>query len=123
MPYKLIPENSGLLIKWWGSATSSEMIRLQEEGHARPDFDNLHYSIHDFSECDHIVSSKEDLQYSAAIDRAASLSNKNILIALVSSNPEVLEAVDGYMGMGLSPYPIRVFSSMEGARAWVTLTY
>ncbi len=122
MPYKIIPEEKGLLTKWWGQATSSEIVQMQEQGHARPDYDRLHYSIHDFSECDHFACNQSDIEYSAALDGAASKTNKQILIAIVGSNPEVLEVVNAYIGFGLSPYPVRVFFSMEDARAWVMQT-
>ncbi len=119
MPYELISEEKGLLTKWWGKVTSSEMIQMQEQVHAHPEFENLHYSIHDFSKCDYFACNKDDIEYSAAIDGAASKTNNQILIAVVSSNPEVLEAVYAYVGCGLSPYPVRAFLFMEDARAWL----
>jgi hypothetical protein len=120
MPYKIIPEQNGLLTKWWGTVTSSEMIRMQEQVHALPDFAHLNYSIHDFSECNHFTYSENDVEYSAAIDGEAAKTNNQILIAVVGGNPEVWEVVNSYVGFGLSPYPVRVFFSMDDARAWVT---
>ncbi len=92
---------------------------MQEQGHADPGFDHVRYSIHDFSECDHFAVSQSDIQYSAAIDGAASRMNRTIKIAIVGGNEKVLEVVKAYMEVGLSPFPVGFFSTMEEARAWV----
>lgn len=122
MPYKIIPEDHGLLIQWWGDVATSEIVQMQEQGHARQDFDRLHYAIHDFSACDHFAIVESDIEYSAALDGAASKTNNKIKIAVVGGNQEVMKVVNAYINYGLSPYPVRVFFSLEDARAWVTQT-
>jgi hypothetical protein len=119
MPYKTTQEEHGLLTKWWGDTLASELIQMQEQAHANPKFDQMHYSIHDFSACDHFASDKNEVAYSSALDGAAFLTNPGIKIAVVGANSEVLAAVNAYMGYGHSPYPLRIFSIMEDARAWV----
>jgi|GEM_PF-4562662 len=96
---------------------------MQERGHAHPDFDILHYSIHDFSDCGRFACNESEIEYSAAIDGAASATNNKIKVAVCGGNPDVLEVVNAYMSNGLSPFPVRVFSSIEDARKWVTQTY
>lgn len=118
MPYKTIQEEHGLLTKWWGHATTSELIQMQEQAHASPEFDRNRYSIHDFGECNHFDCFPGDIDFSAAIDGAASISNPKIKIAVVAANQVVFEMVNAYMGAGLSPYPLRFFPSMREARAW-----
>ena len=34
MPYKTIQEEHGVLTKWWGDASTSELIHMQEKVHA-----------------------------------------------------------------------------------------
>lgn len=80
MPYKSIWEERGLLTRWWGSATTAELIQMQERGHASPEFDCARYSIHDFCECDHFACYHEEIQHSAAIDGAAGRANRDIKI-------------------------------------------
>ena len=119
MPYKTIQEEHGVLTKWWGDASTSELIHMQEKVHAMPDFDIFFYSIHDFSQCDHFASKQNEVEYASALDAAAFLTNPKFKIAIVGANPEVLEAVNSFIILGLSPYPLRTFSLMDEARAWV----
>jgi hypothetical protein len=119
MPYKIMLEKHGLLTKWLGRATTSELIRMQEEAHAHPTFDSFRYSIHDFGECEHFAYDQGEVEYSAAIDGAASKTNRNIKIAIVGANAEVADMVNGYINASFSPYPLRFFSSMGEAREWV----
>jgi hypothetical protein len=119
MPYKTTIEDHGLLTQWWGRVTIAELIRMQEEGHAHPDFDAIRYSIHDFSACDHLAYEQGGVEYSAAIDGAAGRSNAHIKIAVVAANAAVLQVVKGYKKAGLSPFPMRLFPSLDEARAWV----
>jgi hypothetical protein len=92
MPYKTTLEENLLLTQWWGHSTISELIQLQSQWHAHPDFDRIRYSIHDFSECDTFAYDQSSNEYSAAIDMAASLSNPHIKIAVVAANTEVAKA-------------------------------
>lgn len=118
MPRQTILEEYGFLTRWWGTVTAAELIQMQEEAHANPKFDSVHYSIHDFSECDAIVFEQSSVEYMAAIDAAASKTNSTIKIAIVAANPDVVRGVNGYQSAGLNPFPLRFFSSLDEARAW-----
>lgn len=118
MPYKTTRESHGLLTKWWGHSTNTEMVQMQEQVHSHPDFDAVRYSVHDFSSCESFAPSDSDVEFSAAIDGAASKSSKLIKIAIVAANSGVADMVSRYIGSGLSPYPVKFFTSMQEARVW-----
>ncbi|MEY4752078.1 MAG: hypothetical protein RIQ60_4292 [Pseudomonadota bacterium] len=121
MPCKTIWEPQGLLTEWWGNATNAEMVAMQEQVHRHPLFDaTVRYSIHDFSRCDSFSPSQPEVEYSAAIDGAASKSSKKLKIAIVAANAGVTVMVHQYMALGLSPYPVKFFATLADARAWVT---
>ncbi len=122
MPYSISREKSGLLTKWWGSASNSELIQMQQYLHAHPDFELLRYSLHDLSECDYFAWSHDEAAVSSALDGAASRTNPRLKIAIVGANSEVLKSIDAYMNIGLSPYPLRIFAFMDEARVWVMET-
>ncbi len=42
----------------------------------------------------------------------------NIKIAVVAHRPDVIAAVSDYIGTEMSPYPVRIFSTIEAAREW-----
>lgn len=119
MPHLTILEEHGFLTRWSGTITTAELIQMQEQSHAAPRFDSIHYSIHDFSQCDAFIYDQSGVEYMAAIDAAASKSNAEIKIAIVAANTAIAEAVNGYLNAGLSPYPLRLFSTVDEARAWV----
>jgi hypothetical protein len=118
MPFKTTREPNGLLTEWWGHSTNAEMVQMQEQVHRDPDFDSVRYSIHDFSKCERFVPSEDDTEYSAAIDGAASIGTKLLKIAIVAANAGVSEMVGHYMRLGISPYPVRYFASLQEAREW-----
>lgn len=108
-----------MLTRWSGQCTADEMIQLQEQAHVDPGFDHRRYSIHAFSECDHYAVSQSDIQYSAAIDGAASRTNRKIKVAIVGGNAGVLEVGKAPLEVGLSPFPVRFCSTIDEARAWI----
>ena len=118
MPYSTTLEKHGFFTKWCGTVTTAEVIQMQEQAHAAPRFDFIHYSIHDFSECDALVYEQDSFDYIAAIDAAASKSNSLIKIAIITSNPAIAEAIRSYQNPGLSPFPMRLFTNVDEARAW-----
>lgn len=120
MPYQITFEKQGLLVRWWGQATTAELIHVQEQAHVHAAFETFHHAIHDFRECEHFVYVQSDIEYSAALDRAASMTNENIRIAIVGANDAVAKAARAYLSTSLSPYPVRFFTTMDEARAWLT---
>lgn len=119
MPFQTTIEKRGLLVQWSGRATTAELIRMQEAAHAHSAFETFHYAIHDFRECGHFDHVQGDIEYSAALDGAASMTNAQIRIAIVGASDEIKALVDVYMNTALSPYPLRFFDTMDAARGWV----
>jgi hypothetical protein len=120
MPYSVILEKNGFFTKWHGTVTTAEVIQMQEQAHAEPRFDFIHYSIHDFSECEALTYEQGSFDCIAAIDAAASKSNSQIKIAIITNNPAIAEAIKSYQNPGLSPFPMRLFANEDEARAWAT---
>jgi hypothetical protein len=118
MPYKTTWEPHGLLTEWQGHSTNAEMVQMQEQVHCHPDFDSVRYSIHDFSNCESFAPSDPDVEFSAAIDGAASRTSKLLRIAIVAANAGVTEMVGRYIETGLSPYAVKFFDSLQEARTW-----
>jgi hypothetical protein len=119
MPYKINWEPRGVLTQWWGHSTTAEMLKMQEHVHAHPNFDDIRYSIHDFTQCESYCSPDEgDVDYSAAIDAAASVTNWQVKIAIVSTSDDVINIVSQYVETGISNYPVRFFPTLQDAREW-----
>lgn len=119
MPFKTTWESHGLLTEWEGHSTNAEMVQMQEQVHCHPSFDTVRYSIHDFSKCESFAPSRGDVEFSAAIDGAASRTSKLLKIAIVAANSGVLDMVSRYIDTGLSPYPVKFFATLQDAREWI----
>lgn len=118
MPYKTTRESRGLLTEWSGHSTNAEMVQMQEQVHRQADFDSVRYSIHDFSKCESFAPNDNDVEFSAAIDGAASKMSKLLKIAIVAANSGVTEMVNRYINLDLSPYPVKFFATLQDAREW-----
>jgi hypothetical protein len=96
------------------------MLQLQARVQGSPRFDEIRYSIHDFSSCDsYVLSSAADVDYSAAIDDGASSTNGNIKIAIVAAKVDVMDIVGQYVNRQIGRFPVRFFASLHEAREWV----
>lgn len=120
MPFRTTWEKDGLLTEWSGHATNAEMLQMQERVHCDPRFDvSVRYSIHDFSKCESFTPNRSDVEFSAAIDGAAGVTSKVLKIAIVAANAGVTDMVSQYLDIGLSPYPVKFFATLQEAREWL----
>lgn len=120
MPFNSAWEGRGVLTTWTGHATGDELVAYLLAGQANPEFDNVRYSLHDFTACTGTEFSSESIEILAALDAAGASSNPHIRIAVVADRADVLAMVREYIGTALSPYPVQVFPSLEAARAWAS---
>ena len=117
--YAHIWEKRGIVRRFFGKVTGEELAASAIEGQADPRFDRLRYVINDFRDCESIFVAPPTIEEVAARDSGAARTNGNIVIAVVSDDPEILAVSDAYAREALSPYPVKNFSTMEDARAWL----
>jgi hypothetical protein len=120
MPYRSVWEAHGVLTTWEGCATGEEFIDFIKKGQADPSFDELRYSLHDFTACTSTDFSLASIEELAALDSAGALTNSRIKIGVVTNREDVRSKVRDYLGTELSPYPVRIFPSIDEARNWVS---
>ena len=119
MSYEIIWEPKGAVKRFFGEVTNHDMLQsvIESEGDER--FDSLRFVINDFLDCvkfsfDHSVV--EDI---AIMDRGASQTNPDILIAVVTTAEPVVSATFRYADTPILAYPIQIFSTMAAARTWL----
>jgi hypothetical protein len=118
--YKIVWEPpSGVLKQHYGAVTGEEILQavVEVEGNAR--FDELRYVINDLSRCTEFSVDREYVDLVAAIDRAASLTNRNIRIAIVAADPAIVDMAAHFAESPVNVYPTRLFATLEDARTWV----
>ncbi len=110
---------TGVVKRHFGHVTGSEVMHGNQTAEADARFDRLRYVINDFTDCTSLDATPVDVEETAAFDRAASLTNRSIRIAIVAQHPDVIAASNAYAANALTVFETRVFGSMQEARSWL----
>ena len=121
MPFSLVWESRGVTKVFSGHLTFKDLISSSHlvEGDER--FDRLRFVIYDLLAVDGVDVNEDDIEELVSIDAAATTTNKNIVGAVVSTDEQILALVKAYGSSPLNAYPIKVFSTVEAARAAVAV--
>lgn len=118
MPYKINWENHSILTTWTGNATGEELLALINEVHSNHRFDDLNYSLHDFTACTGATFSTDSIELAAALDGAAAESNSHIKVGVALEREDVKAMVKFYIGTEMSLYPVRIFATAKEMSDW-----
>ena len=121
MSFQLVWESKGVTKVFSGRLTFKDLMNSSHlvEGDER--FDRLRFVIYDLLAVDGVDVNEDDIEELVAIDAAATSTNKNIVGAVVSTDEQILALVKAYGSSPLNAYPIKVFSTVEAARAAVAV--
>ena len=119
MGYELSWESRGLVKRFFGDVTARQFIDAVIESECDARFDGLYHVINDFLAVESFVFTPDDVDYVAAIDKAAAVSNPHIRIAVVTCNPEIIALASQYAESPMNAYPTRIFAALADARAWL----
>lgn len=120
MPYKNTWEQRGVYRVFSGKITGEEILEAVQKVEADARFDKIKYVINNFLDVTEIDVSPKDIKIIAAIDTAAALSNSDIKIAQLATDPQIAALNVLYSeAAGSSPYPTKVFHTLEDARKWI----
>ena len=117
MSYEIIWKPGGVIQRFFGYVDDEELMQGVVEIEGSPQFDGLRYVINDFLEVTGISAGTGRVEEIAAINRAASLSNRKIRIAVVATHPKVVALADHYARSPMSVYPTRIFPTIAEGRA------
>lgn len=123
MAYQMTWETTaGLHKRFYGALSVDDVIKSSLELHRDHKFDNLKYSINDFSEVTSVPdgideSALEDL---AAASIGASISKPHLRVAVVTTNTFIALMASRYLEATGGAWSAQVFPTLEAARAWIT---
>jgi len=117
--YELSWESKGLVKRFFGDVTDKQFIDAVIESESDARFDGLRHVINDFRDVESFVFTPDDVDYVAAIDNAAAVSNPHIRIAVITSNPEIIALATQYAESPMNVYPTRIFATLADARSWL----
>jgi hypothetical protein len=119
MPYRLTWEPRGVYRQYFGDVTIHERRASLDAicGDAR--FDDLRYSITDYLAVDAYQVTTESTLELAAMHIGPLATNPRIVIAAVATRPDIVAAIQEFIGHGLATVPYQVFGTLDEARQWV----
>lgn len=118
MGYRLYWEKRGAVKHFSGVVTGDDISRSLNDVHGSDQFDSLRFVINDFRDVQEIDFADLDIDYIAALDKAAFVTNPLIKLAIVAADPRIREIAAQYANSPLNAYPTRLFDNMADAELW-----
>lgn len=112
-------ESQGVVVTYSNQLHSKALARIVRDIQSDPHYDNLRYVIHDCSLCTGADYSVNDLLELAATDGVAARTNLNVRVAMVATQPEIVDLTKTYLSFGLNLHEVKMFSTIHEARMWV----
>ncbi len=123
MPYHIQWEDNGIVWTFFGVVTGEETTQANLEIYGDPRFGDLLYQIVDITNVEQFDLTSDDLDESAALDEASSLSNLRIVVAVVAAADEAVEIALLYQAaMNQASWTVEIFPTMEDAKEWIRST-
>jgi len=119
MPYRYEWKDNYFVTKFSGELNLKEIRECDNIHDGHVNFDNLRYSIWDFSEIDSVNLIEHDINIISAIDHASSISNPNLKILLIINNPDFKPLADMYIDSVKDlPWEVHIFETYDQALKW-----
>jgi hypothetical protein len=119
MPYRLTWEPKGVYRQYLGDVTIRERRASFDAICGDPRYDDLRYSITDYLSVGRYEITSDATLEIAAMHIAPLVTNPRIVIAAVATRPDIVAAIQEFIGHGLTRAPYRIFDTLDAARHWV----
>ena len=121
MSHLNIWEKKGLYRKFENNINGEEVLMSNYSIQGDPRFDDIKYVINDFTQIIDFEVSSADINVIAATDNAASISNPDIKIAMISTHDPLLAWIKRYCEiMKDVPFECKIFSNIDDTYKWVS---
>ena len=122
MPYRTHWKENGIVWEFYGDVTAQEIERANAEFYRDARSDEAKYQIVDARDVASVEWQERDIKTVAAYDLGASRTLRNVRVALVADDGEIMEKLDRYADLSRrlnSSWQFERFETLEPARAWV----
>ena len=120
MPYELSWEGGGVRTAFRGVVTADDLIRSNLEIYKDARFETIRYEIADFREAESRTFDAEAIRSVAHLDRAQSVRNPNMKVAIIASGALARGFARVYaLSGGDSPWVTQFFETEEDAVSWL----
>lgn len=115
---EIIWEEFGVVRKMSGAISTEEMDVSALKIQAHPQFDDMRYTIHDFSDVTEAFLDEDDIEFMATRGSISVQRNTRLRIAFVGSHPVVIALMNAFNNCGCSAHRIRRFDTLDDARRY-----
>jgi len=119
MSYETIWEPQGIYQKYWGYLSSPEIFDSFSEIHGDPRFTSIRYVVKDYVGVEVFDVGVKTLLDDRAFNRVAQHANPNIVVAVVTTNPQIIQASEIASSYSLDAYPRKQWPTLADARKWI----
>ena len=119
MPYETTWETSGVIQKFRGVVSSPEWFDALKEIYSGPRLDSFRYVLRDFLDVEVFDVGIKMLLEGRAASTLIQERAPDIVVAVVTTRPEIIESMKVASSYGLDVYPSRIFPNVAEARAWI----
>lgn len=120
MAFEIAWELRGVCKRFFGHVTDEELMQSLIKVESDHRFDTLRFVINDFLEVEGFAVTEDNVLLLAAIDKAAALTNPNIVIAVVATDAQIQALARLYATSPMSVYSTEIFPNLAEARAWIS---
>lgn len=122
MPYTTQWESKGIVWKFYGDVTATEISNANDEFYSNPQSDKAKYQIIDALQVTTVEWSELNIKKTAAYDIGANRVIKDLKVAYVADNDEIISKLENYIEISRhlnSSWQFKGFHEMDDAREWV----
>jgi len=119
MSYETSWEPRGICQKFWGTVSSPELFDSLTDIHHDPRFDSIRYVIKDLLGVEVFDVGVKTLLDGRAFNLVAQQTNPNIVVAVVTTSPRIVQASEIASSYHLDAYPRKTFPTVADAREWI----
>lgn len=109
----------GVVIRYAGSVSSSELSVASARIQGSEKFDGLLYAIHDLTDCESLTCESMELTTMVVRASVAVEKHKVIAVAFVGSIPALNEAFRHFKSVGVYERDLQIFTSLTQARDFI----
>ncbi|HEX9208704.1 MAG TPA: hypothetical protein VF851_10735 [Steroidobacteraceae bacterium] len=120
MPYRIRWEGHGVYRRFVGVITVAEFREANREMRTDVRYEGIRYIVSDYLEAQPSPDVTErDLQAYAELERVYFYSSPDIVHAIVATDPKAIAFARYYESLGVSPYCVADFATVDDARHWI----
>lgn len=119
MPYQTTWETNGIYQKFWGQVESPELYDSLRVIFDTPHFDKLQYVLKDYLDIETFDVGVKTIVEGLLLNLKGKRTNPNIVVAVVTTNPDIVEASNVALAYRFDAYPRKLFPTLAEARAWI----